>query len=117
MYIRKDLEEAIKNHFGIEKFAYKGMGKNTFNDCDSLIFDTNKGVIAIEISLCEIYYIYEIEETPKLPENSYKMKPKTDRWFAFGEQTYLKTEKVVINFPGKAFDFTEELVVLALESD
>ena len=114
MFIRNDLEDAIKSQFKVETFSYRGMGKNTFNDCDSLIFDTNKGVIAIEISLCEIYYIYEIEETS---ENSYKMKPKTDRWFAFGEQTYLKTEKVVINFPGKAFDFTEELVVLALESN
>ena len=113
MFIRSDLEKAIKNQFGIEKFSYIGMGKNTFNDYDALIFDTDKGTIAIEISLCEIYYIYEIEETS---ENSYKMKPKTDCWFAFGEQTYLKTEKIVTSFQGKAFDFTQELVVLTLEN-
>lgn len=117
MFIRKDLEEAIKNQFGVKKFIYKGMGKNTFNDYDAFIFDTDKGTIAIEISLCEIYYIYEIEETPENSENSYKMKPKTDCWFAFGEQTYLKTEKIVISFQGKAFDFTQELVVRALESN
>lgn len=116
MYIRKDLEEEIKNQFGIETFVYKGMGKNTFNDYDAFIFDTDKGTIAIEISLCEIYYIYEIEETPENSENSYKMKPKTDCWFAFGEQTYLKTNEVVTSFQGKAFDFTEELVLLALEN-
>lgn len=115
MFIREDLEEAIKNQFGVEKFIYKGIGKNTFNDYDAFIFDTDKGTIAIEISLCEIYYIYEIEETPENSENSYKMKPKTDCWFAFGEQTYLKTEKIVRSFPEKAFDFTAELVLLALE--
>lgn len=117
MFIRNDLEEAIKNQFGIETFIYKGMGKNTFNDYDAFVFDTDKGTIAIEISLCEIYYIYEIEETPENSENSYKMKPKTDCWFAFGEQTYLKTEKIVGSFPEKAFDFTAELVLLALEND
>lgn len=117
MFIRKDLEEAIKNQFGIEKFIYKGMGKNTFNDCDAFIFDTDKGTIAIEIRLCEIYYIYEIEETPENSEKSYKMKPKIDCWFAFGEQTYLKTEKIVRSFPEKAFDFTAELVLLTLEND
>lgn len=116
MFIRKDLEEAIKSKFGVEKFIYKGIGKNTLNDCNAFIFDTNKGTIAIEIRLCEFYYIYEIEETLENSENSYKMKPKIDCWFAFGEQTYLKTNKVVKSFQGKAFDFTEELVLLALEN-
>lgn len=117
MFIRSDLEEAIKNQFGIEKFIYKGMGKNAFNDYNAFVFDTDKGTIAIEISLCEIYYIYEIEETPENSENSYKMKPKTDCWFAFGEQTYLKTNKIVTSFQGKAFDFTAELVLLTLEEN
>lgn len=115
MFIRNDLEEEIKNQFKVEKFSYRGMGKNIFNDCDAFIFDTNKGTIAVEISLFEIYYIYEIEETPENSENSYTMKPKTDCWFAFGEQTYLKTNEIVTSFQGKAFDFTEELVLLALE--
>lgn len=117
MYIREDLEEEIKNQFEVEKFSYIGMGKNTFNDYDALIFDTDKGTIAIEISLCEIYYIYEIEETLENSKNSYKMKPKIDCWFAFGKQTYLKTNDVTTTFPGKAFDFTEELVLLALENN
>ena len=117
MYIREDLEEAIKSQFGVETFVYKGIGKNLFNDCDAFIFDTNKGIIAIEIGLCEIYYIYEIEETLENSENSYKMKPKIDFLCSLEGKTCLKINGNTTTLSGVAFDFTEELVLLALEKE
>lgn len=69
MFIRKDLEDAIKNKFDLEKFIYKGTGKNTFNDFGLLMFDTDKGTIAIELGFYKnYYYIYKIKELPKQPE-------------------------------------------------
>lgn len=118
MFIRKDLEEAIKSKFGIEKFVYKGIGRNTFNDCDSFIFDTGKGIMAIEVGILDFYYIYKIDETLESPENSYKIKPAINCWCCtFEVDTYLKVNGIVTQFPGKAFDFSAELVVLALEDN
>ena len=47
MFIRKDLEEAIKNVLKIEKFSYIGMGKNALDDYNLLIFDNNQGTMSI----------------------------------------------------------------------
>ena len=115
MFIRKDLEEAIKNAFKIEKFSYIGIGKNAFDDYNLLIFDTSEGTIAMEIGLYKCYFIYRVKEVPKFPGYYYTNRSKMLSLYTGEKETYLKAEGVVTNFPGKAFDFTQELVVLTLE--
>ena len=115
MYIRYDLEEEIKSKFDIEKLIYRGTGQNIFNDFSLLIFDTNKDTIAIEIRP-SYYYIYKIKELPDHPGQFFKIKKEISTLYTFGRQTYLKTNDVITKFPGKAFDFTQELVLLTLEN-
>lgn len=115
MFIREDFKDAIKNQFGIEKMVYKGIGKNLFNNCHSFVFDTEKGVICIEIGICETYFVYRIDGAFILPELIYKIKTKLNYFYVFNEMTYLKVNGITTGFSGIAFDFTEELVLLALE--
>lgn len=129
MFIRNDLEEAIKNQFKVEKFSYIGIGKNAFDNGNLLIFDTERGTIAIEIALYERYYIFEVKEVPKsfrryheiqleIPKflgDYYGMQPEIFCLHVNEEETYLKSEGPIMSFPGKAFDFTKELVLIALE--
>ena len=110
MFIRKDLEEAIKSKFGIEKFVYRGIGRNTFNDHDLLMFDAGNKMIGIELG--NYYYIHELT---KNPGNFFKIKGEFNYLYVSKEKTYLRVNGVVTSFWGKAFDFTEELVVAALE--
>lgn len=131
MFIRKDLEEAIKNVLKIEKFSYIGMGKNALDDYNLLIFDTNQGTMAIEIGLYKRHYIHKVKEVAKFPGYYYKIQPEVLKFpgdchemrlemfclYVSKEETYLETDKTIASFPGEAFDFTEELVLLALENN
>ena len=131
MFIRRDLEEAIKNVLKIEKFSYIGMGKNALDDYNLLIFDTNQGTIAIEIGLYKRHYIHKVKEVAKFPGYYYKIQPEVPKFsgdcyetwpemiclYVSKEETYLETDRTIASFPGKAFDFTEELVLLALENN
>lgn len=118
MFIRKDLEEAIKNKFGINKLVYKGTGENTFNGFGLLWFETDKGFLAIETGFYEddYYYIYKINEFLRHPEFFYEDKLAINSLHTFEGRTYLKVGNDVTSFPGIAFDFTQELVLLALEN-
>ena len=116
MFIRTDLEEAIKDKFSIEKFVYMGIGKKAFSDCDLFIFDTGKGIIVIEVGILDVYYIYKAKKRTKRPGQFFKVRKEISTLYTFGKQTCLKTNDVITEFPGKAFDFTEELVLLALEN-
>lgn len=116
MFIRQDLEDAIKSRFGVEKFTYIGTGRNIVSDCGLLIFDTDKGIIAMEVGFLDVYYIYNAKEHFNHPGQFLKISKEISTLYAFGIQTYLKTNNYFITqFPGKAFDFTQELVLLALE--
>lgn len=117
MFIRSDLEEAIKNQFGIKKFIYKGTGKNKFNDFGLLLFDTDKGVLTIELGFYKnYYYIYKIKELPENLEFFFRARTEISSLYTFDDQTYLKVNDSITMFQGKAFDFTQELVVLTLEN-
>lgn len=117
MYIRKDLEEAIKKRFGITKFVYKGMQENNFSDHELPIFESNKGTFTIEFGFHgDDHLIYEIREIARFPGYFLKIKTQLSSLYTFGDQTYLKSDGVVTSFQGKAFDFSSELVVLALEN-
>lgn len=114
MFIRRDLEEEIKSKFGIEELIYKGIGQNAFNGFNLLIFNTGKDILAIEIRP-SYHYIYKTKELHNRPGQFFKIKKEISTLYTFGRQTHLKTNDVITKFPGKAFDFTQELVVLALE--
>lgn len=117
MFIRKDFEEEIKNRFGVEKLAYRGIGQNLFNDRPSFVFDTGRGVVCIETGLHDIYYIYEVEEDFVSPDLTYKVKPKFNYFYVLKGTTFLRIDRVIVEFTGMAFDFTQELVLLALEKE
>lgn len=116
MFIRKDLEEEIKKRFGIKEFVYRGMKENNFSDHDLPIFDTDKGTFTIEFGHHgDDHLIYKVKEISTFPGYFLKIKTQLSSLYTFGDQTYLKSDGVVTSFQGKAFDFTQELVVLALE--
>ena len=117
MHIRGDLEEAIKKQFGVEKMIYKGIGKNDVCNSDLLIFTTDKETIAIEIGLCETYDVYKVKATPERPDRFRRFNSEINCMYAFGGNTYWVMNNATIKFPGKAFDFTEALVLFALEEN
>ena len=104
MFIRKDLEEAIKKRFGVEKFSYRGIVKNPFYDTHAFVFETEAGTIVIEIEPLDFYHIY-------------KFRTDVSSLYIFEGETYLTTNGVVTKFPGEAFNFTLELVLLELEKE
>lgn len=115
MFIRTDLKETIKNQFKVEKFSYIGIGKEAFDNSNLFIFDTSEGTIAMEIGLYRRCFIFEVKEIPNFPGHYYTNRSKMLSLYTGEEETYLETEEVLTNFPGKAFDFTKELVLIALE--
>ena len=117
MFIREDFEEEIKKTFEVEKLVYKGIGQNLFNNHPSFVFDTGKGVVCIEVGLHKIYYIYEVREDFISPELTYRIKPKFNYFYILNGTTFLRIDRVVSEFTGTAFDFTQELVLLALEKE
>lgn len=116
-YIRGDLEEAIKKQFGVEKFSYRGIGKNDVCNSNLLIFNTNQGTIAIEIGPCETYDVYKVKATPEHPDRFRRFNSEINCMYTFGGNTYWVMNNATIKFPGKAFDFTEALVLFALEDE
>ena len=117
MFIREDFEEVIKSQFEIEKLVYLGIGQNLFNDRPSFVFDSERGVVCIEVGLHDIYYIYEVREDFVSPELTYKVKTKFNYFYKFNKMTYLKVNGVTTGFSGVTFDFTQELVLIALEKE
>lgn len=117
MFIREDFKEEIKNRFGVEKLDYKGIGQNLFNGRPSFVFDTGRGVVCIETGLHDIYYIYEVEEDFISPDLTYRVKPKFNYFYVLKGTTFLRIDRVIVEFTGMAFDFTQELVLLALEKE
>lgn len=115
MFIREDFKEAIKKNFNVKQLIYKGVGQNFYNHCPGFIFDTGKGVICIEVGLYDYYYIFRIANEFVSPELVYKAKTEINYFYEFGGATHLKINGVTTSFSGIAFDFTEELVLLALE--
>lgn len=117
MFIREDFKEEIKKTFEVEKLVYKGIGQNLFNDRPSFVFDSGRGVVCIEVGLRDIYYIYEVREDFISPELTYKVKTKFNYFYVLNGTTFLRIDRVVTEFSGTTFDFTEELVLLALEKE
>ena len=114
MYIREDLLNKIKEIFNIKEFTYVGTGKHGFSNNDLLIFNCDDENIAIEVVNIDFYFIYKTKESSDHDGYFYTIMP---RYFLFIDEnkTRLKIDKNITSFPGKAFDFTSELVLLAME--
>lgn len=117
MFIREDFKEAIKNKFNVKKLVYKGVGQNFYTHCPAFVFDTGKGVLCIEVGLYDFYYIFRVANEFVSPDLVYKAKTEINYFYVYNKSTHLKINGVTTSFSGKAFDFTEELVLLALEGD
>lgn len=117
MFIREDFQEAIKKNFNVKKLDYKGVGQNFYSHCPGFIFNTGKGVICIEVGLYEFYYVFRVADEFVSPDLVYKAQTQINYFWVLNGATHLKINGVTTSFSGTAFDFTEELVLLALEGD
>ena len=110
MWIREDLEDAIKQIFSLDDFQYEG-AENVCGE-DFLIFSDGNRKIAIEISVFNDYfYIYEIKNNG---ETHYRDNFKLVVLCYEEGKTKLKFNRTT-EFEGKAFNFDVELVTLKLE--
>lgn len=113
MFIRGDLLDEIKEIFYIDELNYVKTEKLSYNK-NSLVFDAKGRMIVIEFEEENNYCIREISKDIK-----------TSGWFAglmpivklssTEQETYLEFEGNTIKLPGRAFDFTIELDLAALE--
>lgn len=112
MFIREDLLNEIKGIFGIKEFHYTRAMKTIYGET-LLLFKAEGRTIAIEFEKENIYFIYEVEE-----EFSCRfIVGLMVRLSITKEETCLKLDDTIIKLSGKAFDFTEALVLLALEDN
>ena len=114
MYIREDLLNKIKEIFNIKEFTYVGTGKHFYNDNDMFIFDCDDEIVAIEIKNPNLFSIYKSKENFECPGYFYTVTKRNFLLFKENE-THLRVDGETTTFPGKAFDFTSELVLLAME--
>ena len=119
MFMRNDLVNEIKKIFGTEDFYYIQASKTSYNT-DSLLFNADGRTIAIEFEKEDTYFMYEVEKE----FNCYfitgpiiQLSITEEETCIELDDTFLKSGPTTIRLPGKAFDFTEELVVLALEGN
>lgn len=115
MYIREDLLNKIKEVFNIKEFIYVGTGKHFYNDNNMFIFDCDDEIVAIEIKNPNLYSIYKTKEDPNCPGYFYTVTKRNFLLFKENE-THLRVDGKTTTFPGKAFDCTSELVLLAMEN-
>ena len=114
MYIREDLLNKIKEIFDIKEFTYVGTGKHFYNNNNMFIFDCDDEIIAIEIKNTNLFSIYKTKENFECPGYFYTVTKRNFLLFKENE-THLRVDGETTTFPGKAFDFTSELVLLAME--
>ena len=110
MFIREDLLNEIKGIFGIEELSYIKATKTLYDET-LLLFNTKGRTIAIEYEEENTYYIYEVKDE----FNCCFIGGPIVKLFINEEETCLKLDGIVIKFPGKAFDFAGELVLLIME--
>ena len=115
MYIRKDLLNKIKEIFDVKEFTYVGTGKHCYNNDDLFIFDCGNETIAIEVGTTNFFSIYKAKEDPNCLGYFYTVTKRNFLLFKENE-THLRVDGETTTFPGKAFDFTSELVLLAMEN-
>lgn len=113
MFIRDDLVNEIKKFFGVKELNYIKAIKTLYDET-LLLFSAEGRTIAIEFEEENNYYIYEVEKEPS-PSGSCIITSRVIKLFVDQQETRLKMGLTTISFPGKAFDFAGELVLLAME--
>lgn len=107
-FIREDLLNEIKKIFNIEKLNYV-RARETSYGTSSLIFNAEGRIIIIEFDKDDnCYYIYE--------SGCFFIIETIIQLYTTKKETCLKLDETIIKLPGKAFDFTQELVLLAMEN-
>lgn len=113
MFIRKDLLNEIKEIFYIDELNYIKTEKLSYNK-NSLVFDAKGRMITIEFEEENNYCIREISKGIGGSGCFASLMPIV-KLSSTELETYLEFEGNVIKLPGKAFDFTIELDLAALE--
>lgn len=85
------------------------------NNRTILLFSSGYRNIAIEFEDESTYYMYEVKGELEYPGYFFVAAP-IIKLSITEEETCLILEKTAISFPGKAFDFTDELVISAIEN-
>lgn len=107
MFIREDLLNEIKKIFKIKELNYIEARETSYGT-SSLLFDSEGRTIVIEFDKDDnYYYIYE--------SGCFFIVESIVQLYIRDEETCLELDEIIIKFPGKAFDFTKELVLLAME--
>ena len=110
MFIRDDLLNEIKKIFNIKELNYMKAreAKKTSYGTSSLLFNSEGRTIVIEFDKDDnYYYIYE--------SGCFFIVESIVQLYITNGETCLELDETVIKLPGKAFDFTRELVLLAIE--
>lgn len=108
MFIREDLLNEIKRIFDINELNYIKATKTSYGT-SLLTFDAEERTIIIEFDKDDnYYYIYE--------SGCFFIVESIVQLYTIDEETCLELDEIVIKLPGKAFDFTRELVLLAMEN-
>ena len=115
MYIREDLLNKIKEIFNIKEFTYIRNGKYCYNNNDLFIFDCGNEIIAIEAGTANFFSIYKAKENCDHPGYFYAV-TSSNFLLIKDNKTRLRVDEKITTFPGKAFDCTSELVLLAMEN-
>lgn len=107
-FIREDLLNKIKKFFNVEELNYNKAIKTSYGT-SSLIFNSEGRIIIIEFDKDDnYYYIYE--------SGCFFIVETIIQLYTTKKETCLEFDETIIKLPGKAFDFTQELVLLAMEN-
>lgn len=107
-FIREDLLNEIKKIFNIKKLNYTKAIKTSYGT-SSLVFNAEGRIIIIEFDKDDnCYYIYE--------SGCFFIVESIIQLYTTEKETCLEFDETVIKLPGKAFDFTMELILLAMEN-
>ena len=124
MFIRDDLLNKIKEIYEIKEFSYVGTEKSRYNGTSDpfLLFTTDNDLMAIRKSPIR-KDVYNIEIVEKNEKRGYCYLCSTKNYILKMEENETVLIKIYTigtieyRFPGKAFDFTQEFVIAALESN
>lgn len=109
MFIREDLLNEIKKVFDIKELNYMKATKTSYGT-SLLTFDAEGRTIIIEFDTDDNhYYVYE--------SGCFFIVESIVQLYTIDEETCLELDETIIKLPGKAFDFTRELVLLAMENN
>lgn len=113
MYISNELEEAIKQEFGIKELSYMGNGKNCFDE-HILVFKTNYSYyLAVYPKYNNIYSIHIVTRDPIY--NRYFRKNFNDVYLSIKNNNTYLDGKCKLKIEGVAFDFLEDFLIAKLE--